>query len=316
MEAEKKVEPRNFPLPEALAIAIASSIVYLLSFLYERGYATHFGIPPQFVSVSLTNLLIFGAAAFTFLYTATNLAGAILPLTRHQHPYLAFHLPRVVVFFFLLVIFPLLLFVGSGWMMVVAITASCWLVLVFFVSITPLLGKGKKGWKDRLDAAQEAAMREPPTIYDHISARSGIPNFNLYVAALIIATLLAGLVGLSEATRQRDFLITNTTPEMVVLRVYGENMICARFDRQNKEVKKSFSILKVAEDPKLLLNLERIGPLTPVETLASEAVEAAPTPAPTPHVENTTSITPTPAPTESPKSEASPPAEQKPVEKK
>jgi len=79
---------------------------------------------------------------------------------------------------------------------------------------------------------------------------------------------------------------------MVVLRIYGDKMVCAPFDRSNGEVERSFVILKVAEDPDLVLHIDKVGPLNPKETPASQlsspistptpAAASSPTPLPTP----------------------------------
>ncbi|HEX8144645.1 MAG TPA: hypothetical protein VF553_18905 [Pyrinomonadaceae bacterium] len=82
---------------------------------------------------------------------------------------------------------------------------------------------------------------------------------------LVLSWGLTFVVGQAEAINQRNFLVINTSPEMAVLRIYGDNMSCAPFNRETKEVQKSFVIIKAADNPKHSFNLEDIGPLKPVE---------------------------------------------------
>lgn len=51
----------KFTPSEGILIAIASATGYLWAFQYERGFASHFGIPSQFINVSLINVLFIGA---------------------------------------------------------------------------------------------------------------------------------------------------------------------------------------------------------------------------------------------------------------
>lgn len=56
-------------------------------------------------------------------------------------------------------------------------------------------------------------------------------------------------------------MVPASAPGSVVLCTYGDYVILAPFDKQTKEVARAISILKKGDDPRLLLQLERIGPL-------------------------------------------------------
>jgi hypothetical protein len=61
--------------------------------------------------------------------------------------------------------------------------------------------------------------------------------------------------------KEKEFLVLASSPDTVVLRIYGDNIICAPFNRSAKEMQRSFIIHKVGETPPLELRLEKIGPL-------------------------------------------------------
>ena len=63
--------------------------------------------------------------------------------------------------------------------------------------------------------------------------------------------------------------ITSTSPQRVVLRIYGDTVIAASFDRATKSMKKTFVVFKVGE-PGLVLRLEAIGPLEIAECSRSQ----------------------------------------------
>jgi hypothetical protein len=48
-------------------------------------------------------------------------------------------------------------------------------------------------------------------------------------------------------------------------------MICALFDRETKEVEKSFVIVEMAQDSEIIFTLENIGPLITAHTLTPKA---------------------------------------------
>lgn len=299
-ESNTQGSSKKLPISEAVILAAISASAYLFAFLYERAFMAYFGIPIQFVNVNLVTLLTFGAATVFFLILSAGLANMLFSVLP-KHPFLAFYIPRYALLGFLTVIVPFFLYEGSRrWLIIFCI----WVVLTIGFFMIPLIKYRKKGsWVKRYDAAiEEESGEDIQGLYRRIEKRYGVRNLGLIVFLVMACLGLASSMGEAEAMNQRYFLVLNTNPEMVVLRASGENIICAPFDRKTREVKKSFSILKVAEDPKLVMNLENVGPLKPVEKLASETI--APSPTPTPSSESTPSATPTPI--ESPISEPKP----------
>jgi len=277
---------------EAMLLAIASAGAYMFAFLYERGYSSFFGIPTQFINVSLVNLLIFGAIVIAFMNTSVLLFHSAFPFMRPKHPYLAFYVPRFGLIFFLLVLVPFVLF---GWERKIYWLAlfGVWMFFVFlYLGLPLIIHRGKGSWRDKFNAELQSGSQEVPNFINEVGGKLGFNNLGLIIGVLSMFSMLSGFAGESEALRQKQFLITNTVPAMAVLRIYGDNMICAPLDRSTHEIKKSFTILKVAEDPKLILSLENVGPLKPVDKLASE--NAIPTPSPNPTLEPSVSPTGTP----------------------
>jgi hypothetical protein len=70
----------------------------------------------------------------------------------------------------------------------------------------------------------------------------------LVILFLVGGLLLAAGVGYLDASQEITFLVTNTSPEMVVLRIYGDTLICTPFDRNTKILDTSFVVLKIPED--------------------------------------------------------------------
>ena len=68
-------EQKNL-ISEAIIIAGVTLLGYLVGFVYEYGYAYYYGIPVQFITLSITHLLAAGAALVfvaLFIYPIPNL---------------------------------------------------------------------------------------------------------------------------------------------------------------------------------------------------------------------------------------------------
>ena len=73
--------------------------------------------------------------------------------------------------------------------------------------------------------------------------------------------LAAFFGGKGDARSQTEFLVPSKYPDVVVLRIYGDNLVCAKFDKETKEVTSRVFILRADVDPEIILVLSDIGPL-------------------------------------------------------
>jgi hypothetical protein len=80
--------------------------------------------------------------------------------------------------------------------------------------------------------------------------------------------MLGGRSGGSvKAKSQKTFLILASKPELVVLRIYGNDYICYEFDRVSKKIKNSLYIKtqSAIADEGVPIREEEIGPLSPTK---------------------------------------------------
>jgi hypothetical protein len=282
----KQTNEAKIKFSEAGLLAGMSGAAYLFCFYYESGYADVFAIPTQLINVSLINLLIFASIAASFAMGILPLINYVWRFVPTKHPYLAFYVPR----FLIIGVFPVsvtILLPFSEWkflLPILILLIGLFAIEIFFL---PLITHRKKGgYLERYQAEDEVRLTRNPGLFQQIASRTGNTLF-LVVGLLIVGIGLVTLAGRGKALKQTHFPVTNTVPEMVVLRIYGDNMICAPFDRKTREVKKTFSVLKIAEDSKLIINIENIGPLISVDKFTAESI-AAPTPELMPSVAPTT----------------------------
>ncbi len=83
----------------------------------------------------------------------------------------------------------------------------------------------------------------------------------ILVLMFIALLFLSFSTGQIKAKSQDKFLIVHSVPETVVLRIYGDNLICAPFERERNQVTRSFVIRKMGDNPDIILNVEMVGPL-------------------------------------------------------
>jgi hypothetical protein len=79
---------------------------------------------------------------------------------------------------------------------------------------------------------------------------------------LILSISLGVIFGRNDAQNREEFLVANSQPERVVLKIYGNHMILADFNRDTREIQRSFFIQDLASHPGLTYKSEIIGPVT------------------------------------------------------
>jgi hypothetical protein len=258
-DSEGKKEKKSW-MPEGLILAAGPVLAYGIVFAHEVGYADVFEIPLGFVSIDVTSILIVTVAMVPVLYALSWLAYMGLSLLPAHDSPIRQRLQRLLVPSLLFVLF--LMLYGARWLEWLW-TAVFLLIVTFLEFGLPLIKQRKETtYHDKLIAQDQAERETSMPILDLFHRFAG-PGGYLAFVGLIAMLVISHSVGRASALDEDEFLVTTTSEEMVVLRIYGDNLICAPFDRATREIKRSFVVLKIGEDPDLVLNLETVGPLHP-----------------------------------------------------
>lgn len=255
----------NILVSEGLLVAAGPAIAYVGAFAYETAFCRAFRIPIAFITISLTTVLIAFAALLILLlalFLLTNL-GVIIGIDIRSP--IGRSLVRVSIP--TLILLSLMLLYGRAlwrsWAWPVAI-------YVFFVSLEfglPLLTqRDKKSYREKL-LAQEAIEGRIDSLPSRLFRLLGPRTYWVFVG-VVFAIFLLHSAGSAQARRQQEFLVVRSTPECVVLRIYGDRLICAPFNRATGEVEPIFSVIEYvhsAYEPRLQISLERVGPLSIVD---------------------------------------------------
>lgn len=258
MDNELEKSTTKHWVSEGLIIAAIPVVAYMITFSYETGFAGFFGIPREFIALNFTSVFIvagalLGVLFFLFLWTETFFlfpSKGILYRTSL----------RLLPLFLLLPV--LFILYGNYWRKWIG-PAIIMLIFALIAYGAPLITqRDVKGYSKKLEAEEEKDRQDRvETPFDQAIRLLGGKNAMTLIMILWLLLVISNNAGDAAALKQEEFLVANTSPEMVVLRIYGDHLICAPFDRATKEVQRSFIVLKVADDPQLMLRLEKVGPL-------------------------------------------------------
>lgn len=250
-------------MTEGVILATASFVGYLLTYAYEVGFASAFGISIQFVEVSLTNVLsvviLFGAAAFIVVGTVSDF---LVDLER-KGPSL---FGRVVNLFFsgflVLGAVNVFIFRSHGWQWLLAIFA----IFSAVIFMLPLFQKSSRGksYEERFASCYGSRQPQETPRQDD---QSGLLARRLQLVHIIGLLLMVVLVGggvkaghvWAQDLEQFDVLIDESNT--VVLRVYDDKLVTAEFDPCTKEIRHGYSIRTISDSTPVHLRRMRVGPL-------------------------------------------------------
>jgi len=251
---------KGISMPEGLLVATIPVVGYLLVFAYEAGFCGAFHIPLSFIALNPT--MVFAVIAGLALSVAPLLwfANLVCMIGLDLRDPIARSLIRLAIVAFLF-----LLPIGIN---LKAWRESMWLLLLlaFFALLEfglPLLTqRDKETYREKL-LGQEAIETRVTDLFDVLGRRFGDLPVTIAMV-MMVAIYVSNLAGRGQAKRQEEFLVLPSSPEVVVLRVYGDDLVCAQFDRITQEVQPHFFVIKrvtLPSEPRIQLNLEKVGPL-------------------------------------------------------
>ena len=245
-------------LAEKFGLFITPAIAYYLVFTYESAYCRIFGIPPGFIHPDLTTILIYTSVVVGVGFLLVMLIDAWIDLLRAPpaaHP--AQHLVRLYLpFVFLL--FLLFSVYGSHW------RKWLWLAIPLVVGTTgdfliALLGDKQKPYLTRLQGPA-AFLSGPGTVWGIARKRLDL-ELVIFFIAMYFARLISSSLGEAEALNQRLFLVPSSHPDSVLVRVYGDKMLCVALDSKTKKLAKQFFVLTAGAEQTMHFDTKEIGPL-------------------------------------------------------
>lgn len=257
-KTQSSSETRGFWISQGIIVALSPVIGYGLAFLYELGFCLVFEIPREFITLNLTAVFIAAGSLVVIIFIFYWLIDIFLRLVPQRDSLLF----RELGLFLAISLLPVgLLILWWGLWERLIVVAGVFFFFVFLEFIMPLFTQRSKGsYLQKLEAQRKYEIAGPKGVVEHLADFLGRRAFLTFLA-IIILLFLAGLAGESKAVKQDKFFVPSTYPDSVVLRIYGENIICAPLDAKEKEIQKNFFVIRMTDEPRPMLQLQKIGPL-------------------------------------------------------
>ena len=255
-------KPHNL-LTDALVLAIVPALGYTLTVFHELGYMTYFNMPVSLIRIETPMALITSAYVLMFfilfLFAFDSFTEPIESFK--NNPTSNYFIPAALYLIWVSIPYitrAKLIEDGDyfGLQMACLLFLGLYIPLLFHSSKTPFATRIEKS-----NAKDEKIKYWSRTLFRRLPKP---------VLTLIMLTQFAisfsFYLGVSEARYQTWFLVPESTPDIVVLRIYGDNCITSKFDRPNKKMTPHLTIQPLGDAvPKeaSVLSYEPIGPLKP-----------------------------------------------------
>ena len=239
-------KPRSIAT-DGLIVAGATAAAYLLTFAYEYGYCSYFGIPGFLIEPS-TGTVLFTALcillASVLLIDASYLPRELLAAL----PWRRLRIRLVLVVF----IWGAPALMGRPFHWLLVLNLLLWtLVLLSDYLFALLLGSGT--------VAERIATGEKNTSTSRTSWDGPIKVVGTTAVGLILMFLLtttvAGVAGTVHARFQEGFVVLKSTPDMAVIKRYGDRFVVIRYAGSPPQATGEFKVLDGQKDTEFL-NLE------------------------------------------------------------
>lgn len=246
-------------ITEGVIIALVPFLGYLFAFEYESGYAIFFNFPKEFINIGLPQIII----TISILYTITILLffyieGLSFMLFKNRRA-LYHSIIKLLPMFGLSIGY----YFAFGGMRALPFFIV-FLVFGFSEFIVPLITqRDKKDYESKLQAYDDADWKfreERGALSVRLIKLFGYKNI-IFIFNLLVCVFLTQTIGEIAASRKIMFFVMPNNPQKVVVRIYGDNLICAPFDKETKTIKRDISIYKLTDPEARNLKFEILGPL-------------------------------------------------------
>jgi len=248
---------------EGAILAAISSFVYLVTFVYEAGFCSYFGIPIFLITPNLTTVFVAASGiallflpAFPYLNFTAPLLRRVLNPTDRQKPFrLLYAMNTFVILSAILVIAAY----GLSWKRIIWSAIAIVLLNVILFGRTFLPGKEGKTAAERFSDHQKTQDEDPFHLVDFAFESKGR---KLAIATFFgfILLMIAFIFGNGNASRQKTHPVLKEHPGYVLLRSYPDVFIAASFDRRLKKIGNSIILIKGSAADTLEFTLEAVGP--------------------------------------------------------
>lgn len=247
-------------LTEGIILMVLTAGCYLAAYFYERGFASHFQIPPELIVVDIRSLLFFGAVVLGFgviVFQILNLVVMIhndLKETENHSGLRVFFRKHIV-----LVTLPLIIWLIAGYEAKDIVRLFWWNAFWMLFDLTPPILTRQTS--ESYDAALAGWLKfrsdsDSPDLANSLLSSRGKAYF-IAGMLLFLMFVMCFSAGLGVARHQKSFGLDSSG--QVLLRRYGDNLLFAKLANDKKTMLPVFQQIEV-RDQKSSLTIFELGP--------------------------------------------------------
>ncbi len=255
IKSQNWIPTRKF-FSDAFLIAVLTGVGYLSAFAYQFSYLHYFGIPVLFVDVDLRSVLV--AASIGFICS--------LSLVPHFDLLVSFRSKSrsINIIKVLFATFTIITIIAVP-ILALFFNLSNDLVFIIILAAIAVLVVGLAVYAYKYPQKVEGRQKEKSKSLLFLAEElfGSFPVLFVVISALFV--IYCGGMGAIVAQNTRDYLVSNTNPELVIVSTYSGNFVGLTFNRNTKTFDQSIKLIsqdKVSNDA-ITFSTQKVGPLKP-----------------------------------------------------
>lgn len=250
-------------IEESIFLLAFPAFSYLLAFVYEIGYCKTFGVPYEVIKPDLSTFLCFSLPVFSISYFLIYLIDSLVSLKENSlnvgpvRRILVLYYPFIV----LLIIFGFIYRWQWKRFELQSLVLAVILLVVVLLDVLDVLHIAISKEKGQsLLSGLKGLKRIDLLKHSHLQSQVGHQLLILFFL-FGIGSVISLSLGEADALNQAFFLVPTSHPNSIVIRNYGDKMICVDFDYKKKITLNGFFVLQMGADPNVHFIPQIIGPL-------------------------------------------------------
>lgn len=251
--ASDKKSITNLIFSEGILLALLTAVSYIYTYSYEKGFFSVFDLPEILIEVNINTVLYTAAWLFAILFFVTVFVVQLLIALNIKRLGLIAMLPSIFLLLVTILMYGFAHWREWLWLLVIVVVS-------FLINIPTLMRKEYIDDKTEILDVPEGKSNNFWSLFLFNRLKSS-PEVYLLAILLIVGIYFSYSLGKSQALRETSYLVVNTEPESVVLRIYGDKMLCSPVNKKTRELSNKLLIFKVSDNRNIVFSRENIGPL-------------------------------------------------------
>lgn len=246
----------------SIVLATLPAYLYFITYMNEIGICYTYGIPDFLIEVSIGNVLEFGLSISIFTVLILQSFNLIIPLHTAAHNPKYKHLKMVLLtnsVGILIVSFILFVNPPSWSIFIIALTIVFLMNLLYW--IIPLILKIKHPGTIQ-DKLSEIKIFDNPYDFLKIALNMLTPSDRIITLLVVLLPFLCFFIGRGTILNKQEFDFINHSKSHVILKKYGDLLICGTINRKSKSLADSIFFIKIGDKDTVNIITSNIGRLT------------------------------------------------------